>query len=148
MMRELIAITSALADGSRIRAILALKRGELRVCQIVELLQLAPSTVSKHLSILRQADLVEARKKGRWVFYGLPGSPERTVRKALDWIFDSAGVSTQNIEDGRLLKAILRQSPEDLCKRQNAKSKSCSSAQAIPAAAKWRKAGRAGSKAT
>jgi len=49
-MRELLAITNALADESRVRALVALTRGRLCVCQIAELLQLAPSTVSKHLS--------------------------------------------------------------------------------------------------
>jgi transcription termination factor Rho len=41
---------------------MTLTGGELCVCQIVELLQLAPSTTSKHMSILRQARLVESRK--------------------------------------------------------------------------------------
>ena len=44
---------------------------ELCVCQIVELLGLAPSTVSKHLAILKQARLVDSRKEGRWMFYRL-----------------------------------------------------------------------------
>ena len=146
-MREVLAITNALADGSRVRALLALTHGQLCVCQIVELFQLAPSTVSKHLSILRQADLVEARKEGRWMFYALPKNPEPLVRRALGWIVDSAGKSTRIIEDGRRLKAIMREDPEDLCKRQMAKSRSCSSVPATLAAARWRKAGRAGSKA-
>jgi DNA-binding transcriptional ArsR family regulator len=68
-MRELLAITNALADQSRVSTLLALRHGRLCVCRIVELLQLAPSTVSKHLSILWQAGLVESRKTGRWVYY-------------------------------------------------------------------------------
>ena len=147
-MRELLAITNALADESRVRAILALTRGRLCVCQIVELLQLAPSTVSKHLSILRQADLVEPRKEGRWMFYAIPMRPEPLVRRVLDWIVESTGKSTRIIEDGRRLKAILREDPEELCRRQMAKSRSCSSVPATLAAARWRKAGRAGSKGT
>ena len=65
-MKEVLAITNALADESRLRALMALTRGRLCVCQIADLLQLAPSTVSKHLSILRQGGLVESQKKGRW----------------------------------------------------------------------------------
>src|SRR5512136_842487 len=100
-MRELLAITNALADGSRVRALLALTHGQLCVCQIVELLQLAPSTVSKHLSILRQADLVESRKEGRWMFYALPRSPEPLVRRALGWIVDSAEKARMIVDDSR-----------------------------------------------
>ncbi len=60
-------ITKALADENRVRMLLALKGGELCVCQITELFGLAMSTVSKHLSILYQAGLTESRKEGRWI---------------------------------------------------------------------------------
>jgi ArsR family transcriptional regulator, arsenate/arsenite/antimonite-responsive transcriptional repressor len=66
-MRDVLAITNAMADDSRVRAVLALKHGPLCVSQIVELLELAPSTVSKHLSILSHAGLVESRKTDRSV---------------------------------------------------------------------------------
>ena len=72
-MREFMNITGALGDETRVRTLLALRKGELCVCQITELFGLAPSTVSKHLSILYQAGLVEARKEGRWMYYRLPG---------------------------------------------------------------------------
>ena len=72
-MREVIAVTKALADRSRMRALLALRQQELCVCQLIELLDLAPSTVSKHMSVLHQARLVESRKEGRWVHYRLAG---------------------------------------------------------------------------
>jgi DNA-binding transcriptional ArsR family regulator len=62
-----------LSDESRVRTLLALRKGELCVCQIKELFGLAPSTVSKHLSILFQAGLAESRKEGRWIYYSLPG---------------------------------------------------------------------------
>ena len=52
--------------------LLALRGGELCVCQITELFGLAASTISKHLSILYQAGLVDSRKEGRWIFYALP----------------------------------------------------------------------------
>jgi ArsR family transcriptional regulator len=55
-MREFMNITKALADENRVRTLLALRKGELCVCQTTEL-GLAPSTVSKHLSILYQAGL-------------------------------------------------------------------------------------------
>ncbi len=54
-MHSFMAITKALADENRIRILLALDGRELCVCQIIELLGLAPSTVSKHMSVLSQA---------------------------------------------------------------------------------------------
>jgi len=43
------------------------------VCEITAVLKLAPSTVSKHLSLLHGAELIEVRKEGKWVNYYLPG---------------------------------------------------------------------------
>jgi len=118
-MRAFMNITRALADENRVRALLALRDGELCVCQITELFGLAPSTVSKHLSILSQAGLVQSRKEGRWIYYKLPdkGAPV-TVSEAIDWIEKSLGDSSQIIEDGKKLKRILKQDPAELCKRQ------------------------------
>ncbi len=146
-MRGLLAITNALADESRVRALVALTRGELCVCQIAELLQLAPSTVSKHLSILRQGGLVESEKRGRWIYYALPAEPDDSARRSIEWVRDALAKDSRIIEDARRLRIILKEDPEELCRRQLGKSKSGSSAPATPAGARWRKAGRAGSKA-
>ena len=144
-MREVLAITNALADESRVRAVVALMRGRLCVCQIAELLQLAPSTVSKHLSILRQGGLVDAQKKGRWIYYFIPDQPDASVCQTLDWLRGALTKDRRIAEDAKRLREILKQDPEELCRRQLGKSKSCSSAPAIPAEARWPKAGRAGS---
>lgn len=121
-MREFMNITKALADETRVRTLLALRQGELCVCQITELFGLAPSTVSKHLSLLFQAGLVESRKEGRWIYYKLPGkSAAVEVREALDWVEKSLGSSPQVLEDNKKLKKILKQDPTDLCKRQTQK---------------------------
>ena len=43
----------------------------MSVCEITAVLSLAPSTVSKHLSLLNEAELIEDRKEGKWVNYAL-----------------------------------------------------------------------------
>ena len=112
-------ITKALADESRIRLLFALRGGELCACQLVEFLALAGSTVSKHLSLLYQAGLVQMRKDGRWVYYSLPGtSAPPAVRSALKWVFQSAGDQPRIVEDVQNLKKILKLDPVDLCRRQ------------------------------
>lgn len=145
-MREVLAITNALADESRVRAVIALTRGRLCVCQVAELLQLAPSTVSKHLSILRQGGLVDAEKKGRWIYYFLPDHPDASVRQTLDWLRGALAKDRRVAEDAKRLREILKEDPEELCRRQLGKSRSCSSAPATPAEARWPKAGRADSR--
>ena len=60
-MRDVVTIAKALSDENRVLILTILEGRELCVCQVIELLGLAPSTVSKHLSILKQARLVDGR---------------------------------------------------------------------------------------
>jgi len=118
-MLTLITIIKALADENRLRALYALKGRELCVCQIIELLGLAPSTVSKHMSILKQARLVESRKEGRWMYYRQAGNDAGPIaREALDWVYRSMDSSKTSEKDSRKLKNILKIDPEILCRRQ------------------------------
>lgn len=89
-MRRVVAIAKALSDESRVRALLALRGGELCLCQLIELLELAPSTVSKHLTVLQDARLVDRRKEGRWAYYRLagPAAPPE-ARRAVEWVVSS-----------------------------------------------------------
>ena len=87
-MRDVVTIAKALSDESRVRILAMLDGRELCVCQVIELLDLAPSTVSKHLAILKQARLVEGRKDGRWMYYRLadeeaPPAATQAIRWAL-----------------------------------------------------------------
>ncbi len=117
-MRDFLAVTKALADRSRVRALLALRERKLCVCQIIEFLGLAPSTVSKHMAVLRQAGLVEDFKEGRWVYYRLPGGPSsRVVRHALAWARKSLEGDPDVRADAKRIKDIVKIRPEDLCRR-------------------------------
>jgi ArsR family transcriptional regulator, arsenate/arsenite/antimonite-responsive transcriptional repressor len=70
-MRELELVLKAAADPTRTRILKMLEGGGLCVCQVQIVLGLAPSTVSKHLSILKTAGLVEDRRDGKWIEYAL-----------------------------------------------------------------------------
>ena len=118
-MREFMAITKALSDPNRVRVLLALRRGELCVCQVTELLGLATSTISKHLSILSQAGLILPRKTERWVYYRLPEkSGAVAVREALDWVLKSLGKTGEAETDAKRLRKILKIDPVELCRRR------------------------------
>lgn len=119
MMREFLHLTRALADPTRLRALLALRGGELCVCQITELFGLAPSTVSKHLTLLHQAGLVTQRKEGRWIYYRLPGADAPVaVREALDWVIKTLGRSAEARADRKRLRAIRCCDPSTLSRKQ------------------------------
>jgi ArsR family transcriptional regulator len=118
-MREFMSITRALADPHRVRILLALRRRELCVCQITELFGLALSTISKHLSVLHHAGLIQSRKSERWVYYRLPGkaAPE-AVREALAWVKKSLAKTTEAVADTKKLDRILKTDLAVICRRQ------------------------------
>ena len=115
-MRPFLNITKALADESRARALLALRGGELCLCQIIDLLGLAPSTDSKHMTVLVQADLALCRKDGRWHYYRLPKAEEASpeVRSTLDWLHSIVGCCPTAKQDCKRLKEICRKEKEDV----------------------------------
>jgi ArsR family transcriptional regulator len=70
-MRDFELVLKAAGDPTRTRILKLLEAGGLCVCQVQAVLGLAPSTVSKHLAILRNAGLVEDRRDGKWTEYAL-----------------------------------------------------------------------------
>ena len=115
-MERLLLIAKALSDANRVRAVHALGQGELCVCRITALLELAPSTVSKHMSILRQAGLVACRKQQRWMYYRLPANPVPQITAALEWVRGSLKHDPVARTDTVRLREILRRPAEEICK--------------------------------
>jgi DNA-binding transcriptional ArsR family regulator len=116
-MREFIAITKALADESRVRILMALAHGELCLCQLIEMLGLAPSTVSKHMAVLTQAGLTECRKAGRWHYYRLadnkPGAKQE-IQVTLDWVQAMTQDSPVVLGDRKRLQGISSKEIEEV----------------------------------
>jgi ArsR family transcriptional regulator len=118
-MREFMALTRALADPNRVRILLALRRGELCVCQITELFGLAFSTISRHLSILHHAGLIQSRKSERWVYYRLPDkSAPLAVRGGLDWVKKSLAKTVEAAADAKTLNRVRQTGLAEICRRQ------------------------------
>lgn len=118
-MKATLRVTKALADLQRVRILIMLGAGELCVCQILEVLALAPSTVSKHLFILSAAGLVDCRKDGRWLYYRLPkGASGARVRPVLKWLGETLKGDEQIEQDAKKLRAVVCCNPRSLCRRQ------------------------------
>jgi DNA-binding transcriptional ArsR family regulator len=108
-MRDILAITKALSDESRVRALAAVKDGELCLCQIIEVLKLSPATVSKHMDILERAGLVTRRREGRWRFYRLAEDTEnKAAAGALQWILRALRGDGRLAEDSRRIRQVRR----------------------------------------
>jgi len=122
-MRDILSITSALADGSRLRVFAALTRhDELCVCEVTELLKLAPATVSRHMSVLQNARLVQSRKSGRWVYYRLAtGVPPRL----LAWLKQALAQTSEMRADDARLAAMTGTTLKTRCPGTPEPAKSC-----------------------
>lgn len=112
-MREIVKTFKALSDSNRIRILKMLETRPLCVCEITSILQLAASTVSKHLSILRDAEFIIDEKDGKWVNYYLnTGQTNEYIRHLLPlirtWLPDEQTV----INDQKKVKLVNR---NDLC---------------------------------
>lgn len=115
-MFDLMAMTKALADENRVRLLAALEGGEVCVCQLIELIGLAPSTVSKHLSILRSARLIQGRKDDRWMYYRLADDQApKTAQMALAWLFEALDGRERILEDKRRLEQVMKTMPRKAC---------------------------------
>ena len=115
-MAETLAITKALADGNRLRVIMALTGyNELCVCQITEMLGHATATVSRHMSVLQNAGLVKSRKEGRWVYYGISQS---FPLQLLQWLKEAVGNTEEIARDKEKLTTILSDGLDALCRTQ------------------------------
>jgi DNA-binding transcriptional ArsR family regulator len=117
-MKQALRVFGALSDENRMRMLFALRHGELCVCQLIDLMGLSPSTVSKHLSILRDAGLLDSRKEGRWVYYRLADQAILPmIGKKAAPIFQSLEKTPAVQSDDKHLKRICGESLESLCNR-------------------------------
>jgi len=109
-----VAIARALGHSARLRIVAMLRSGDLCVCQITEVLKLAPSTVSLHLRELKRSGLIDERKEGRWVHLTLSQDPQ--ARSWLDTALLAVGGDPQLEADARLVAELRRLPIEDLCR--------------------------------
>lgn len=84
-MKQTAQIFKALSDETRLRIVGLLLEGELCVCDLVAVLNLPQSTVSRHLAYLKNSGLVNDRREGIWMHYQISsGDPSgRSLREAL-----------------------------------------------------------------
>jgi len=92
-MKKFIKVMKALSDPNRVKVLKMLQTRTLCVCEIQAALKIAQSTVSKHLKILEEADLVTFEKDGLWVNYMINSEPDNPYAKKMlelldEWLSD------------------------------------------------------------
>ena len=82
-LRRAEKLVGAIGDSNRMKILLLLSKREMCVCELESALGLPQPTVSHHLGLLEQADLLRRSKKGRFVFYEVRDSPVLDLLKNL-----------------------------------------------------------------
>src|SRR5438477_9961336 len=70
-MQAAVTFAKALADLTRLRVIAALRQRELCVCELCDALVATQSTLSTHLTLLRDGGITSTRMQGKWIYYRL-----------------------------------------------------------------------------
>lgn len=118
-LRAYESVMKAVADPNRVRILKILEAGELCVCQVIAVLGLGQSTISKHLFLLKSAGLVSDRRDKKWIYYSLDrknASPysARALRNLKGWLNDDP-VVRKDLERAALARAI---GPVAICERR------------------------------
>lgn len=70
-MKSLVNFLKAMGEDTRVKIITMLLREEMCICELIEELGLSQSAVSHHVKILKQAELVNDRRDGKWTYYSI-----------------------------------------------------------------------------
>lgn len=117
-LREYERVMKSAADPTRVRILKLLEGGEMCVCQIIAVLELNQSTISKHLFLLKTSGLVRERREGKWVHYSLDGADGslyagKLLRTLRGWLNDDPAIGKD-----RKREALARElGPMEICER-------------------------------
>lgn len=112
-MEQLALRFKGLCDPTRLRVIRLLDHGELCVCDLTAALDLPQSTVSRHMSFLRNAKWVNGRRKGKWVYYTLAAPANETQALVMEVLRQTLPTQQQAREDyARLMDHLANKTAE------------------------------------
>jgi ArsR family transcriptional regulator, arsenate/arsenite/antimonite-responsive transcriptional repressor len=114
-MKKTAKVFKTLSDETRLRILALLGQGELCVCDLMAILELPQSTVSRHLATLRHAGLVEDRRQGVWMYYRLAAGEDLLTREFLAALPGRLAGTPQGKEDQASLLAYLEKKESAVC---------------------------------
>ncbi len=111
-MRRLEKVFKALSDRNRVRILKMLEVKPMCVCEVTHILEIAQSSVSRHLGILRDAGFITDKKDGLWVNYSLVQSTDDVVATIMTGLRRWGNEDPQIAEDGNRAESVCR---EEIC---------------------------------
>lgn len=111
-MRQIAHLFKALSDPIRLRIVLMLEsQGELCVCDLMAVLGLPQSTVSRHLAYLKRTGWLDGRRQGVWMYYRISESCTPLNADILRSLRQHASDSAEAVSDRLSLTALLKDKP-------------------------------------
>jgi ArsR family transcriptional regulator, arsenate/arsenite/antimonite-responsive transcriptional repressor len=108
-MESTVRILKAISDESRLRILnLILSADEICVCDLESTLKFSQTKVSRHLTVLKNAGLVNDRRQGLWILYTYTGGAAEPHRKLLAGLKDVFGSDPVFQEDIQRLKQAVK----------------------------------------
>ena len=115
-MKHLAQTLKALSDPIRLRIVLLLQtEGELCVCDLMAVLELPQSTVSRHLAYLKRSCWVDTRREGVWMHYTLSNESCVICRELLQILKQHATSLPEAASDRGMLTAHLKTKSDQSC---------------------------------
>ncbi len=115
-MEKFIHLFKALSEEIRLRIIALLSNGELCVCDLMVVLELPQSTVSRHLSYLKNSGWIEGERRGVWMFYRLSERSEPFFGELQQFLGEHLLNTEEGRSDATKLKLFLQQKDDKFCK--------------------------------
>lgn len=124
-------VFAVIAEATRRDILVSLRKGDKAVGELVQELEASQPTISKHLKVLREADLVSMRAQGQKRYYTLNPKPLAGI---INWLetFDVGGAATAEPSPARTVEPRLQPVPDTLAAAATANS-SDATAPAVPA---------------
>ena len=116
-MKDIVKVFKALSDTTRVRILHLLRDNDLCVCEIMYVLGMEQSRVSHQMRVLRNADLAEDIREGRWIIYRIPGRSREIVEGIL------VGSLRERLDAAPEIREDARKLEE--CLKKNLRSKLC-----------------------
>jgi ArsR family transcriptional regulator len=107
-MKKAVKILKALSDSTRLRIVLLLLEKDLCVCEFIYILDMEQSRISHQLRILRDAELVEDVRDGKWIIYQIPDRVKKGLQLLFSQFFAEELMQSEKIlKDKKNLKICL-----------------------------------------
>ena len=107
--KDVLSVFKSLSDATRLRILAILSKGDFNVNELIEIMQMGQSRISRHLKILADSGLVRSRREGNWIYYAMTQPEPRTdLFQAIQLAVNAAGSLENHEDDLQQLESIVQ----------------------------------------